>query len=159
GPGRVRVGDRLFRARRGVVLATGTAPAVPPVPGLADVPYWTNRDAVKAETAPASLVVLGGGAVGVEIGQAFSRFGSRVTVVEAEGHLLPLEEPEAGAAVAGALRDGGSDVRTGHKAVRVEAAGNAIVVHTGDGARVQGERLLVATGRRMNLPGIGLGSV
>src|SRR5262249_56503449 len=62
-------------------------------------------------------------------------------------------------AVAGALRDGGSDVRTGHKAVRVEAAGNAIVVHTGDGARVQGERLLVATGRRMNLPGIGLGSV
>jgi len=159
GPGRVRVGDRVFRARRGVVLATGTAPAVPPIPGFDDVRYWTNRDAVKAETAPASLVVLGGGAVGVEIGQVFSRFGSRVTVVEADEHLLPLEEPEAGAAVAGAMRDGGSDVRTGHKAVRVEAAGNAISVHTDDGARVQGERLLVATGRRMNLPGLGLGSV
>src|SRR5262249_58181138 len=62
-------------------------------------------------------------------------------------------------AVAGALRDGGSDVRTGHKGVRVEAVGNSIAVHTGDGARVEGERLLVATGRRMNLPGIGLGSV
>src|SRR5262249_57827655 len=104
-------GDRLVRAGRGVVLAPGPAPAVPPVPGLADVPYWTNRDAVKAETAPASLVVLGGGAVGVEIGQAFSRFGSRVTVVEAEGHLLPLEEPQAGAAGAPPPPDGGPAVR------------------------------------------------
>src|SRR5215475_12144080 len=144
GPGRVLVGDQVFRARRGVVVATGTAPAIPPIPGLADVPYWTNRDAVKAETAPASLVVLGGGAVGVEIGQVFSRFGSRVTVVEAAEHLLPLEEPEAGAAVAGAMRGGGSDVRTGSKAVRVEAVGNSIAVHTGDGARVEEERLLVA---------------
>ncbi len=159
GPGRVRVRDRLFRARRGVVLATGTAPAVPPIPGLADVSYWTNRDAVKAETAPASLVVLGGGAVGGEMAQAFSRFGSRVTLVEAAERILGLEEPEASAVISGAMRDEGIDVRTGRKAVRVMAEGSAITVHTDDGARIQGDRLLVATGRRMNLAGLGLGSV
>src|SRR5215472_1956193 len=153
GPGRVRVGDQVFRARRGVVIATGTAPAVPPIPGLADVPYWTNRDAVKAEMAPGSLVVLGGGAVGLEMAQAFSRFGSTVTVVEEGDRILVHEEPEASATLTGVMRDDGIDVRTGCKAVRVAAEGSALAVDTDGGARVQGERLLVATGRSPNLAG------
>ena len=123
GPGRVRVGDQVFRARRGVVVATGTAPAVPPIPGLADVPYWTNRDAVKAEKAPASLVVLGGGAVGAEMTQAFARFGSKVTLVEAEDRILAMEEPEASEVVTKVMRDEGIDVRAGRKAVRVAMEG------------------------------------
>ncbi len=159
GARRVRVGDLTFTARRGVVLATGTSPAVPPVPGLAEAPYWTNRDAVKADAAPASLVVLGGGAVGVEMSQAFSRFGSRVTLIESADRLLAHEEPEASAVLADVLRAEGIDVRTGHGAVRVERAGDDIVVHTDDGGSARGARLLVATGRRPNLDGVGLASV
>ena len=96
GPGEVTVGDRVFTVRRGVVLATGTTPVVPPVGGLAGLPFWTNRDAVQTERPPKSLLVIGGGAIGVEFAQVFSRFGSQVTMVEAAGHLLPAEEPEAG---------------------------------------------------------------
>jgi pyruvate/2-oxoglutarate dehydrogenase complex dihydrolipoamide dehydrogenase (E3) component len=159
GPGRVRVGDRLFAVRRAIVIATGTSPAVPPIPGLADVAYWTNRDAVKAEVAPASLTVLGGGAVGLEMAQAFSRFGSRVTVLEALDRVLAVEEPEASAVVTTVLRAEGIDVRTGRKVVRVAADGGAIAVHCDDGTIVGSERLLVATGRRPGLAGIGLGTV
>jgi pyruvate/2-oxoglutarate dehydrogenase complex dihydrolipoamide dehydrogenase (E3) component len=159
GQGRVRVGDALFVARRGVVIATGTSPAIPPIPGLAGVGYWTNRDAVKAETAPASLIVLGGGPIGLEMAQAFARFGTRVTLIEALDRLLAGEEPEASAVVTAVLQKEGVDVRTGRKATRVEAAGDALAVHTDDGTVVRGERLLVATGRRPDLPGIGLGSV
>jgi pyruvate/2-oxoglutarate dehydrogenase complex dihydrolipoamide dehydrogenase (E3) component len=159
GPGRVRVGDRVFTARRGVVLATGTSPEVPPIPGLADVPYWTNRDAVQTEMAPASLVVLGGGAIGVEMAQAFSRFGSRVTIIEALDRILAIEEPEASAVIAGVLRDEGIDVRAGRQVTRVAASGEDIVVQTDDGGSVRAARLLVATGRRANLTGLGLESV
>ena len=159
GPGRVRIGDRVFAARRGVVIATGTSPAVPPIPGLADAPYWTNRDMVKAETAPASLVALGGGAIGVEMSQAFARFGSRVVVIEAAERLVTTEEPEASAVLADVLRAEGIDVRTGRTAVRIETVGGDIVVHTDDGGSARGARLLVATGRRPNLAGLGLASV
>jgi pyruvate/2-oxoglutarate dehydrogenase complex dihydrolipoamide dehydrogenase (E3) component len=159
GRGRVRVGDHVFSARRGVVIATGTSPAIPPIPGLAAVPFWTNRDAVKAETAPPSLVVLGGGAIGVELGQAFARFGSRVILIEALDRLLAVEEPEASAAVTEVLRAEAIDVRTGRKAVRIEAGGDDIVVHTDDGASARGTRLLVATGRQTALADLGLASV
>jgi pyruvate/2-oxoglutarate dehydrogenase complex dihydrolipoamide dehydrogenase (E3) component len=158
-PGRVRVGDRVFVARLGIVVATGTSPAVPPIPGLDGVPYWTNREAVKAEMAPASLVVLGGGAVGVELAQAFTRFGSRVTMVEQMDRLLGVEEPEASAVVADVLRGEGVDIRTGSKAARVATDGSGVVVHTDDGGTVRGDQLLVATGRRTNLAGLGLASV
>ena len=78
-------GQVVLRARRGIVINTGTAPAVPPIPGLAGTPFWTNREAIEAERVPGSLVILGGGSVGVELGQVFARFGSRVTVVERNG--------------------------------------------------------------------------
>src|SRR5205814_9373052 len=89
-------GQVVLRARRGIVIDPGTAPAVPPIPGLAGTPFWTNREAIEAERVPGSLVILGGGSVGVELGQVFARFGSQVAVVEKTGRLLPTEEPEAG---------------------------------------------------------------
>jgi pyruvate/2-oxoglutarate dehydrogenase complex dihydrolipoamide dehydrogenase (E3) component len=96
-PGEVTVtlaggGQQVLRARRGVVINAGTAPAVPPIPGLAGTPFWTNREAIETEHVPGSLVVLGGGAIGVELGQVFARFGSQVTVAEGASRLLPLEE-------------------------------------------------------------------
>ena len=94
GPGRVEVDDQVFTARRGIVVAVGTAPAVPPIEGLAGTPYWTNREAIEATEVPDSLVVLGGGAVGVELGQVFARYGIRVTVIEALYRLLAQHEAQ-----------------------------------------------------------------
>src|SRR5262250_714213 len=91
GEGRV-----VLRARRGIVINTGTAPVVPPIPGLAGTPYWTSREAIETERVPGSLVVVGGGTVGTELGQVFARFGSQVTIVEKKARLLSREEPEAG---------------------------------------------------------------
>ena len=154
--GEVTVGDKVFWAGRGIVVATGAVPAVPDVPGLAGSPYWTNRDAVKVERPPASLLVMGGGAVGLELGQVFARFGTKVTVVEAADRLLPGEEPEAGHLVAEVLGGEGVDVRVGTAVEGVRYDGSGFVVDLGDGARVEAERLLVATGRRTDLAGLGL---
>ena len=112
GPGRVSVEGRTVAARRGVVLATGTVPSVPPVPGLADTPYWTNREAIETTTVPESLVVIGGGAIGLELAQVFARFGAHVSVIEVADRLLAGEEPEASALVTEVLR--GRRRRRGH---------------------------------------------
>ena len=88
-------GPRVLRARRGIVIATGTEPSVPPIRGLAGTPYWTNREAIETEQVPRSLIVLGGGAIGAELSQVFARFGATVTVIEAMPRLLPLDEPES----------------------------------------------------------------
>lgn len=151
----VQVGDHSFRARRGVVLATGTTTAIPPIPGLADTPYWTNREAVETETVPTGLVVLGGGAIGVELAQVFARFGAAVTLIEAQPRLLSAEEPDAGAVVADALRADGVDVRVGVSANQVAHDGDHFTVELADGASVSGERLLVATGRRVDPSRVG----
>ncbi|MBP7973173.1 MAG: FAD-dependent oxidoreductase, partial [Candidatus Nanopelagicales bacterium] len=109
----VRVGDRDFAATRALVIATGTSAAIPPVDGLADLDYWTNRDALKTEAVPDSLVVLGGGAIGCELAQVFRRFGAEVTIVEFAPRLIAAEEPEAGEILAQALVDEGITVRLG----------------------------------------------
>lgn len=161
GPGQVEVGGEVITARRGIVVATGSKPAVPPVSNIRRVPYWTNRQAVSAKEPPASLIVLGGGAVGVELAQSFARFGSKVTVVEAQDRLLPLDEPESGELVAEALRADGVEVLVGAKAVDVdhdEAAGFTLAM-TGQGADLAAERLLVATGRRVDLAALGVDAV
>lgn len=154
GPDTVAVGDREFTARRAIVLNPGTEPAVPPIPGLADTPYWTNRELLRSGTAPESLVVIGGGAVGLELAQSLARFGTRVTIVEAADRLAAAEEPEAGELLARVLRGEGIEVWTGAevRGVRHEAA---FSVDTGD-ATAYGHRLLVATGRRANLGDLGL---
>ncbi len=164
GPGRVAVGDDVLLARRGIVIDTGTSPVIPPVPGLAGTPYWTNHEAIEAERVPVSLIVLGGGAIGSELAQAYSRFGAAVTVVESAGRLLPAEEPEAGALLAKVFGREGIGVRTGSTAERVayqagpgDRAGFTVTL--GDGTKVTGSRLLVATGRRADLAAVGVGRV
>src|SRR2546430_4643969 len=122
GPGRVEVGDDVFQARQAVVIAVGTAPSVPPIDGLAGTPYWTNREAIEVEELPDSLIVLGGGAIGLELAQVFARFGVAVTVVEALDRLLAIEEPEASKLAATAFARDEIAVRTGAKAARVEHA-------------------------------------
>ena len=94
------------------MLATGTSPPSPPIPGLADISFWTNHDAMEAEDGPASIIVLGGGAVGAELTQAYSRFGAQITVVEGAARLLAREEPEAGRGCL-RVREEGVDVSTG----------------------------------------------
>ncbi|MFF2149611.1 dihydrolipoyl dehydrogenase family protein [Kitasatospora sp. NPDC058190] len=159
GPGRVAVNGQELTARRGVVIATGTRPTVPPVPGLAEVPYWTNRDAIAAKELPESLLVLGGGAIGLELAQVFARFGSAVTVVEALDLLLPVEEPEAGRLIAPVLQREGIEIRTGARAVRAEHDGTTFTLHLDGGELLTAERLLVATGRRADLSELGLDTV
>jgi len=149
----------VLRARRGIVIATGTTAAVPPVPGLAGTPFWTNHEAIEAERVPESLVVLGGGAVGAELAQVFARFGSRVTVAEGADRLLPLEEPEAGDLLAGVFGRDGITVRTGHQAAAVAySPAGGFTVTLGGGDELTGAALLVATGRRADLASVGAGA-
>jgi pyruvate/2-oxoglutarate dehydrogenase complex dihydrolipoamide dehydrogenase (E3) component len=157
GPGRVEVDGTTYDARLGVVLDTGTEPAVPPVDGLAGTPYWTNRDVMRQVEAPGSLVVLGGGPIGCELAQAFARFGTRVTLVEAEDRLLGPEEPEAAEVVTRVLRSDGVEVRVGAELTRVEHDGGFVLEVGGD--VVSAEHLLVAVGRKPNLDDIGLETV
>lgn len=164
---RVAVGDTSYRGER-VVVATGTAPALPPIAGLADLraggagvdgPVWTNREAVKATAAPASLLVLGGGAIGCELAQGFARFGSRVTVVEAAPRILMPEEPDASAVVAEVFGREGIAVHQGVGATAVRPGGDGVELELADGTVVTGEKLLVAAGRRPNLGDLGLETV
>ena len=160
GPNIVTVNGDEYIARRAIVLNTGTEPNIPPISGLADTPYWTNRDAMQLETLPASLAILGGGAIGCELSQVFARFGVKVTVIEAAPRLLPLEEPESSQLVEDAFREEGITVHTGipASAVSHDASGFTITLRD-NGGTVQAERLLVASGRRTNLTGIGLDAV
>ena len=158
GPREVEVEGQRYEAKRGIVIAAGGTPAIPPIDGLADVGYWTNRDATEAKEVPRSLVVLGGGPIGLEIGQAFSRFGTSVTVVEMAPHVLGPEEPENAAALEEVLRADGIEVLTGVSAGRVKRSSTGIAVELSDGAEVEAERVLVATGRRLNLPDLDLGA-
>jgi len=154
-PGVVVVGERAIEYAE-LVVATGSSPAVPPVEGIADVDIWTNKDAVWADATPATLVVLGGGPVGVELAQFFRRLGAEVTIVVSSSHLLDRLDPEAGELLASRFVQDGIDVRFGVRAERVEAAGSGIRVHLSSGESLEAERLLVATGRRPNVEGIGL---
>jgi pyruvate/2-oxoglutarate dehydrogenase complex dihydrolipoamide dehydrogenase (E3) component len=158
GPNRVRVGDQVFQARYGIVLGTGTRPSVPPIDGLADTPYWTNHQAIEVEELPDSLLVLGGGAIGLELAQVFARFGVRVTVIEAADRVLAVEEPEASEVAATALRADGVTIATGAKVGRVSHDGRAFTVHADD-ADFTGDRLLVVTGRKAHLDELGLDTV
>jgi pyruvate/2-oxoglutarate dehydrogenase complex dihydrolipoamide dehydrogenase (E3) component len=159
-PGEVTVGGRVgLRARTGIVIATGTAPAIPDIPGLAGTPFWTNRDVVKTTRVPQSLIVLGGGAIGVEFGQVFARFGARVTVVEGLDHLLPGEERAAGELLASVFESEGIAVRTGVTASQVSWADGEFAVTLASGEELTAAQLLVATGRRADLAAIGASAI
>lgn len=159
GPGRVKVDEQEYVATRGLVIATGTAAVIPSVEGLADTPYWTNRDAVETETLPETLLVLGGGAIGMEFSQLFARFGVQVTVIEGSERLLSMEEPESSETVAAALARDGVKALTGTRARRVSHSGAGFSVDLSDGSTVTGEKLLVATGRAARLGSLGLETI
>ena len=152
----VAVAGRTLTARRGIVIGTGTDALIPRIDGIGDVASWTNREATLAETRPRSLVVLGGGPIGLELGQAFARFGSEVSIVEAADRVLSSDEPEASAAIEAAFRDEGIDIHTGVTAQRVRQTGDVIEVTLSDGSTVSGEKLLVAAGRTPRLQGLDL---
>ena len=154
----VQVGGTTYVASRGVVLNTGTEPSAPPIDGLADTPYWTNRDAVRLADLPGSLIVVGGGAIGAELGQAFSRFGVRVTVLEVAGRILAPEEPEASSLVADVFGQEGIQVLAGAKISSVAYADGQFSVEV-DGTTLHADKLLVAAGRRPNLGDLGLDTV
>ncbi len=159
GERRVRVGGDVLAAREAVVVATGTGAAIPPIPGLADVTAWTNRDATTAASVPARLVVLGGGVVGVELAQAWASLGSSVTLVEAAPRILPREEPFASEYVANGLRERGIDVREGISATAAAREGGDVVLTLEGGESVVGDEILVAVGRRPLTGDIGLDTV
>ena len=164
GTGRVRVEEAdgtttTYAATRGVLLNPGTRPAAPPPPRLAGTPYWTNRDAVRVTELPASLVVLGGGPIGCELAQVFSRFGVRVTVVQHAPRLLPADEPEVSSLLARVFAEEGIRVLTGTEATRVAHAEGAFTLHLSTGEELTGDQLLVAAGRTPNLDDLGLETV
>jgi pyruvate/2-oxoglutarate dehydrogenase complex dihydrolipoamide dehydrogenase (E3) component len=158
GPETVAVGDRNFTATKGIVIATGSRPFIPPIPGLSDVPYWTTHDAIQAPALPDSMIVLGGGAVGCELGQVFSRFGVNVTIAEGAGRLLALEEPEASEVIATAFAAEGITVHTGSQVKQVEEVDGSMVASLADGTLLTADRILVATGRAVDLAELGLDS-
>jgi len=153
----VAVGSEQLVARRAVVIANGSTAAIPPIPGLDSVEFWTNRQAAIPGELPDSLAILGGGAIGVELGQAFARLGSKVTVIEAGSTFLGHEEPEVGAALRPHLEADGITLMIGDPCVGVEkqpveprTPPSAVTIHLKSGATVSAKRLLVATGRRAN---------
>jgi pyruvate/2-oxoglutarate dehydrogenase complex dihydrolipoamide dehydrogenase (E3) component len=154
-PNVLDVDGTRVRSRR-VILATGASPRVPLVDGLDEIDALTSDSLFELRTRPGHLVILGGGPIGAEMGQAFARLGSRVTIVEAHERILQREEPEASEVVTGALVGDGVDVRTGHRVERVTSAHGGIAVALGDGAQVSGDRLLVAAGRRAVTDGLAL---
>ena len=158
GPRTVQVGDETFEASRGVVLNPGTAPAIPPIDGLADTPCWTNRDVMSIESVPGSLAVIGGGAIGAEIAQALSRFGVRVTLLEVADRILAPEEPEASRLVTDVLAHEGLQVLSGVTIDSVSFDDGRFRIAV-DGQDLDAEKLLVAAGRRPNLSDLGLDTV
>jgi pyruvate/2-oxoglutarate dehydrogenase complex dihydrolipoamide dehydrogenase (E3) component len=160
GAGQVSVGAETYDTER-IVIATGSSPVIPPIDGLRDLEgIWTNREATEFKELPASLIVLGGGPVGVELSQAFRRFGSEVTVCEGESRLLPREAEAVGEAVASAFEEEGIALRLGEHASAAERGSDGqYVLRFEKGDDVSGERLLVATGRRARVHDIGLDAV
>ncbi|WP_289017771.1 NAD(P)/FAD-dependent oxidoreductase [uncultured Aeromicrobium sp.] len=151
-------GTTRVEARRGVVLNPGTRASVPPIDGLADTPFWTNHEALEASVLPATLAVVGGGPIGLELAQAFARFGSEVTVVEVGPRILGPEEPEAADVLRGAFERDGIDVREGERIVSVSHDGQQFTLELASGT-LHVEQLLVAAGRTPQISDIGLDTV
>ena len=159
GPGRVTVGDQTYSAND-IVIATGSDPVIPPVPGLRALDgIWTNREATALTEVPRRLLILGGGPVGLELGQALARMGASVAIVEGMGHLLAREPKPLGDAIAEALAGDGVELYLGQQAASARRERDDYVLELADGTELRGDRLLVATGRRPRAADLGLDSV
>jgi pyruvate/2-oxoglutarate dehydrogenase complex dihydrolipoamide dehydrogenase (E3) component len=146
-------------AARHIVVAVGSTTKIPPIEGIAQIPYWTNREATLARELPESLLVLGGGPTGCELAQVYSRFGVPTTVLQSGPRLMPTEHPRNSAAVLAALRTSGVTVRLGVRAQRARAGagtGGAHVVDLDDGSTAEGHAILLAVGRTFPLDDLGL---
>jgi pyruvate/2-oxoglutarate dehydrogenase complex dihydrolipoamide dehydrogenase (E3) component len=159
GPRRVVVGDRTFEASRAIVIGVGARFSTPPIPGLADTPYWTNRQAIEVETLPATLAIIGGGPIGVELAQVFSRFGVEVTVLEGGDRLLSPEDPESSELLATVFEREGIAVHTSVDISAVHHDGQRFTVELGSDEPVVADQLLVATGRRPDLQALNVASI
>jgi pyruvate/2-oxoglutarate dehydrogenase complex dihydrolipoamide dehydrogenase (E3) component len=154
-PGVVAVGEERVEYEN-LVVATGSTPAVPSIPGLEEAGYWTNREAVWPDEVPESLLVLGGGPVGCELSQFYRRLGSRVTLVDPNDGLLSRVDPDAGALLRAAFEDEGIEVRTQTRAAGVRRRGSGLEVELDPGDVVATDRILVAAGRNPTVDGFGL---
>jgi pyruvate/2-oxoglutarate dehydrogenase complex dihydrolipoamide dehydrogenase (E3) component len=156
----VEAGGQRYRAR-GVIVATGSRPAVPAIDGLREASFLTNESIFDLKEIPASLVVLGGGAVGLELGQAMQRLGAQVTIVEADDRVLPKEDPDCSTEIRARLEAEGVTIHTATQVERVSRADGKKLVHCTQGGSpltVSADELLVATGRAPNLEGLELGA-
>jgi pyruvate/2-oxoglutarate dehydrogenase complex dihydrolipoamide dehydrogenase (E3) component len=159
-PDRVRVGDVIVRSDH-VFIATGMHPSIPPVDGLADGPWLTNETVMDLEEPPGHLIVIGGGFIGCELGQAYRRFGSEVTIVQRPPRLLPNEEPDASTVIERALRSEGIEVLNGHELesvrwIRGRPAVRVIAASDGSSKTLDGTHVLLAAGRTPNTDSLGL---
>jgi dihydrolipoamide dehydrogenase len=159
GERRVRVGDETLVARDAVVVATGSGPVMPPIPGLREAQPWTNREATNAERVPDSLAIIGGGVVGVELAQAWASLGARVAVIEGLHRLISREEPFACEQVADALRELGVDLHRGSMAASVQRSGDTVTITLEDGSKVSADEVLVAVGRQPRTHELGLETI
>lgn len=139
-----------------LVIATGSEPVAPPIEGLADIQTWTTAEALTCPDLPRRLIILGGGPAGCELAQIYATFGSAVTLVEAEDRLLPAEPAFTGEILAEVLRRAGADVRLGSAAVKASREDDGLALLLADGTRLEADRLLLASGRRPRLTGLGL---
>jgi pyruvate/2-oxoglutarate dehydrogenase complex dihydrolipoamide dehydrogenase (E3) component len=165
-PGSIEV-TTVGRGRRGqpektvlgyadLVIATGSEPLAPPVEGLTDVPTWTSAEALSSQDLPRHLIVMGAGPAGCELTQIYAAFGSQVTLIETEPQLLPDEAPFAGEILSDALRRTGADLRLGSPVVKAAPMDKGLALILADGTSLDGDRILLATGRRPRLAGLGL---
>ena len=153
GPGRVEVDGARLESER-IIVATGSDPAVPEIPGLAEAGYWTNREATSLHGIPESVVVLGGGPVGIELGQFLRRFGAEVTIVQRPDRLMAREDPAVGELIGERLREEGIEVRLGSRTLQIDKQGGRRVVRLADNSTMAADELLVATGRRPRVDGL-----
>ena len=139
-----------------LVLATGCEPVAPPIEGLSDIPAWTTAESLCSPDLPRRLIVLGGGPAGCELTQIYASFGSQVSLVEADQRLLPGEPAFAGEILAAALRRSGAEIYLGSRATKAERTTDGLTLALADGTRIDADRLLLASGRRPRLGGLGL---
>lgn len=158
GPGRVGVDGRELTTDN-IIIATGSEAFVPPIEGIEAVNAWTNREATTLTEIPDRVVMIGGSAVGTELGQFLARFGSQVTILERSGNLLSREDPRVGELIAEELTQDGIDVRTGVTATRTTKNGNVIDVSLDDGSQLICDVVVIGTGRRPRTTNLGLDTI
>jgi dihydrolipoamide dehydrogenase len=158
GPGRLRVGEHGFEAKH-ILISTGSDPVIPPIEGLSDAGYWTNREATALHEIPATVVIIGGGPVGIELAQFLSRYKSRVALVEGADRLASREDEEVCALLRDSLERDGVEVHTGRQASHVRRDGDGRVVTLDDGTELRGDRVIVSVGRRPRARDIGLETI